>query len=174
MTGAVQTDKVSYITIGQLGKTYGIQGWLKVNSFTDPIDNLLDYSPLYYKQGEQWVTLPITDMRLHANSIVAHIEGYDTPESARLLTGTELAIHRSQLPKLAKDEYFWCDLIGMQVLTSNGVDLGKVDSLLRTGSNDILVVKGAKEHLIPLVRDHYVMKIDPTLQQIIVDWDPEF
>ena len=174
MTKTVQAEKVSYIAVGQLGKAYGIQGWLKVNSFTDPIDNLLDYSPLYFKQGEQWVVLPVTDMRLQANSIIAHIQGHDTPESARLLTGTELMIHRSQLPELAEDEYFWCDLVGMCVITCNGVELGKVDSLLRAGGNDLLVIKGVKEHLIPLIRDHYVMKIDPTLQQITVDWDPEF
>jgi 16S rRNA processing protein RimM len=174
VTDAVQSSREIYVTVGQLGKTYGLQGWLKVNSFTDPMDNLLDYSPLYFKQEEQWSVLPITEMRLHANSIVAHIQGYDTPESARLLTGTELAIHRSQLPKLAKDEFFWCDLVGMNVVTCSGVELGKVDSLLRAGGNDILVVKGAKEHLIPLVRNHFVMKIDAALQQITVDWDPEF
>lgn len=170
---AVPADD-KFIIVGQLGKTYGVHGWVKVNSFTNPIDNLLDYDPWFYQQNNKWTELPVTEAQLQGNSIVAHIEGYNTPEAARALTGIEIAVQRSQLPALAKDEYFWCDLVGLQVVTTKGVQLGKVNRLFHTGANDILVIEGKKEHLIPYIKNHFVLNVDIPKQTMIVDWDPEF
>jgi 16S rRNA processing protein RimM len=166
--------KDRFIIVGQLGKTYGVFGWVKVNSFTNPIENVLDYEPWFYQQKNQWIELPVNDAQSQGNSIVAHIEGYDTPEAARALTGIEIAVQRSQLPALAKDEFFWCDLVGLNVITTNGIELGTVSRLFYTGANDILVVQGNKEHLIPYIKDHFVLKVDIPKQTMIVDWDPEF
>lgn len=167
-------DKHRFIIVGQLGKTYGVSGWIKVNSFTNPIDNLLDYEPWFYQQKGQWQELAVDGVEFQGNSIVAHIDGYDTPETARALTGIEIAVKRSQLPALAKDEFFWCDLVGINVVTTNGIELGTVSRLFYTGANDILVIQGKKEYLIPYIKDHFVLKVDIAKQTMIVDWDPEF
>jgi 16S rRNA processing protein RimM len=169
-----QTDNNFYVVVGQLGKTHGVHGWLKVYSFTDPIDNLLDYSPWYIKQGTQWQELPITEVRINGNAMLAHIEGYDAPETARVLTGTEISVHRSQLPPLPAGEFFWCDLVGMQVITTTDITLGTVERLFQTGANDILVVQGQREYLIPFIKGHFVIEIQANNRRIIVDWDPEF
>jgi len=170
----VQDKAESFIIVGQLGKTYGVAGWLKVNSFTSPFDNILDYHPWYYQQDEQWVVLPIIDKQLQGNYIIAHVENMHSPEAARRITGTDIAIKRSQLPKLAKDENFWCDLVGLNVVTTTGLALGTVARLFDSGANDVLVIQGEKEHLIPYIKDHFILQVNLAERVITVDWDPDF
>lgn len=173
MTKPLAEDNI-YVVVGQLGKTHGVHGWLKVYSFTDPVDNLLNYSPWCIKQGAEWQELPITDVRINGDSILTHIEGYDAPETARIFTGTEIGVLRSQLPTLPAGEFFWCDLVGMHVITTTGITLGTVERLFQTGANDVLVVQGSREYLIPFIKGHFVTDIQANSRQIIVDWDPEF
>lgn len=168
-------DKVeSFIIVGQLGKTYGVAGWLKLNSFTSPFDNILDYDPWYYQKDGKWVVLPVIDKQLQGNYIVVHLENINSPEAARLKTGTDIAIQRSQLPKLSKDEYFWCDLVGLNVITTTSLALGVVDRLFDSGANDILVIQGEKEHLIPYIKNHFIVQVNLPERLITVDWDPDF
>lgn len=172
--GSAVAQEESYVVVGQLGKPHALLGWIKVNSFTQPIDNLLDYKPWFYQKNNQWLPLPVDKAQLQGNSIVAHVQGYDNPETARALTGIEIAVTRSQLPPLENDEYFWCDLIGLEVVTLAGVKLGKVTRLFSSGASDILVIEGQKEHLIPYIKGHFVSSVDIASQTIVVDWDPEF
>ena len=102
-------------------------------------------------------------------------------EEAQLLTNFEIAIDPAVLPELPEDEFYWRDLIGMQVVTDNGYDLGTVSDMLETGSNDVLVVKanlkdafGQKERLIPFLEEQVIKLIDREAQRIEVDWDPGF
>ena len=88
--------------------------------------------------------------------------------------GWDIFISPEQLPKTAKDEYYWSDLIGLTVETIDGVQFGMVDSLLETGANDVLIVQGERERVIPFLQGQTIISVDLDAGKIIVDWDPEF
>jgi 16S rRNA processing protein RimM len=164
--------EIAYITVGKVGSTYGVQGWLKIHTYTEFGASILDYKPWYLNSGEnQWDVLEVEDGRIHGKGIIAKLKGFNTPEEARLLTGKTIAITRAQLPKLKKEEYYWSDLEGLTVINSNGNILGKVIYLIATGSNDVLVVKGEKEHAIPYLPGDVVISIDLNKREIHVDWE---
>jgi len=170
-------DNRKDIIVGCFGKPFGIKGWLHVNSFTAPKENILGYLPWQIQQREGWQTLSITESRPHGDEIVVHIEGYDTPEDAKALTQKGITIQREQLPALEEDEYYWSDLEGLAVKTVQGELLGEVDYLIESGSNDIFVVKNQdekKERLIPYIPNDVVIQINMKRREIIVDWDPDF
>jgi 16S rRNA processing protein RimM len=115
--------------------------------------------------------MDIEDGRLHGKDVIIKLAGINTPEEARLLTGKLIAITRSQLPALDQNEYYWSDLIGLTVVNKDGTVYGKVAYLIETGSNDVLVVKGDKEHAIPYLYGSVVLNVDLEKQQILVDWE---
>lgn len=161
-----------FIVIGKIGSTYGIHGWLKIHTYTEFGSNLLEYQP-WYLQGlnDKWDPIKIEDGKLYGKGLVAKFPGLDSPEEARLLTGKVIGIARSQLPALDENEYYWSDLIGLTVINQNGEALGKVIYLMETGSNDVLVVKGEKEHAIPFLLGKVIKNIDLAKQEIHVDWE---
>ena len=114
------------------------------------------------------------DGRRHGKGLVAMLEGWENREAGRSLLGVQIAVDRSQLPALAPGEYYWADLIGLRVVNRNAVELGRVDSLMETGSNDVLVVRDDRERLIPYVPGDVVLDIDLASGLIRVDWDPDF
>lgn len=162
------------IIIGTIGAPYGIKGWVKINSYTDPIENILDYLPWELHLGNQQKTVNLTQSKFHSKSLIGHIEGCNTPEEARLLTGAKIITLRNQLPKLNENEYYWSDLEGLAVSTVNGALLGKVDHVFATGSNDVIVVEGTKRYLIPFLLEQIIKNIDLENKIMIVDWDPDF
>lgn len=162
------------ITLGKIVGLYGVQGWIKVFSHTDPKENIFAYQPWLVKFKGEWREMSVTAHRSQGKGLVAKIESFDDREIARQLIGSEVAILRSQMPKAGKDEYYWADLVGLDVVTVEGVELGKVDHLIATGANDVLVVKGERERLVPFVMEIYVKKVDIDGGVIEVDWDPEF
>jgi len=83
-------------------------------------------------------------------------------------------VPRSALPAAGEDEYYWSDLEGLRVETLEGVDLGTVDHLIETGANDVLIVRGDRERLIPFLRPSVVREIDLVAARIRVAWDPDF
>ena len=165
------TSNDDYIIVGKIGSTYGIQGWLKVYSYTNPVANISEFNPWYIENGENWAPIKVNDIREHGKIIVAKFNGQSNPEEARLLTGKKIAIKRSQLPVLEKNEYYWSDLEGLTVIDQNGKTLGKVAYLIATGSNDVLVVKGTKEHALPYIQGDVIKKIDLEARVMHVDWE---
>ncbi|MDR3477472.1 MAG: ribosome maturation factor RimM [Gammaproteobacteria bacterium] len=167
----MNNPQTEYVVIGKIGAAYGIKGWLKIVSFTESITNILDYAPWYLQEGQTWKPVKVDGGREHGKGIVVHIAGFDTPESARLLTGKVIGIQRSQLPALKKQEYYWSDLEGLTVINQRGETLGKVIYLMATGSNDVLVIKGEKEHAIPYLPGDTITSIDLEKGEMHVDWD---
>jgi 16S rRNA processing protein RimM len=163
--------KADFVVIGKVGATYGVQGWIKVLSYTEWTNNILSYTPWYLEDKEHLQPVTVTDSREHGKSIVIKLAGYDTPEQSRCLTGKNIVIMRSQLPSLAKDEYYWSDLKGLTVINQDDVILGKVIYIIATGSNDVLVVKGEKEHAIPYLPNEVIKKVDLQQGVIYVDWE---
>lgn len=161
-----------YITIGKIGSTYGVQGWLKIHTYTEYGASILDYSPWHIaKPNKPWQSIKIEDGKEHNGGVIAKLHGIDSPEAARLLTGSLIAIQRNQLPELEEDEYYWSDLVGLTVIDQDNNTLGTVSYLLETGSNDVLVVKGEKEQAIPYLPGDTVTSIDLEAKTIHVKWE---
>ena len=162
------------IGIGKITGVFGVKGWVKVFSDTAPKENILAYSPWYLEKGNENKLVKVINGRLQGKAIVAQLEDVDDRDQAELLAGWDISIDREQLPSIGADEYYWSDLIGLKVSTIDNQDLGVVDYLLETGANDVLVIKGDRERLIPFLQDQTVLKIDLEAGEIKVDWDPDF
>lgn len=162
------------LIVGSICGIYGVRGWVKLFSHTKPRENILSYQPLYLKLGGKWQARKLITGRVQGKGVVAQFEGVDDREQVRELLDVEIAIARSQLPKPAKDEYYWTDLIGLEVVTDQGESLGKIDHLFETGANDVIAVKGDRERLIPFVQGDVIKEIDLEGGKMTVDWDPEF
>ncbi|MEE9395946.1 MAG: ribosome maturation factor RimM [Methylococcales bacterium] len=163
------------VDVGKVSAPYGIKGWLRMMSYTEPRKNILNYSPwLLGKKNGDYSEWQVEDARLHGKGLIVKFENIENPESAAKLSGLIVAVVRDQLPEAAEGEYFWIDLIGLAVITITGFNLGEVDYLIETGANDVLIVKGERERLIPFVQGDVIKNIDLKSRVITVDWDPDF
>ncbi len=162
-----------YVVIGRISGLFGVRGWLKLFSHTEPRDNILNYSPWFLEQAGEWRPYELSDGRPQGRGVVAHLAGCDDREQAAALVGCNIAIRREQLPPAEEGEYYWGDLTGLAVFTRDGQLLGRVDHLFETGANDVIVVKGERERLIPFIAD-VVLEVDLSGHRMTVDWDPEF
>jgi len=167
----VQSER---IILGKVAGVYGIRGWVKIFSETQPKDNIFSYTPWQINLNGQWQTIKVVEGKVHGKGLVAHLESYDDRELAKQLNGAEIAIDKAQLLEPEEGEYYWADMIGLKVVTLAGQELGQVDHLFETGANDVVVVKGEQEHLIPFVQGQYIHSVDIEAGVMRVDWDPEF
>ncbi len=163
-----------YIPVGRINAAFGVRGWVKVFSHTEPRDNILGYSPWYLKSRDGWRAYRVVEGQVHGKGIIARLEGIDDRNQAELLLGSDVGILPGQRPELGQGEYYWSDLVGLRVVTLEGVDLGKVDYLFETGANDVLVIQGDRERLLPFVEPQVVKRVALDEALIEVDWDPEF
>ena len=162
------------IVVGRVAGLYGIKGWLKIISHTEPRRNILDYRPWYLERaGKVEQVDPVTG-REQGKSLVAQIAGIDDRDMATGLIGATILVNRELFVQTGSNEYYWNDLVGMNVETVDGVTLGVVDSLLATGANDVLIVEGDRRRLIPFIADDVIKRVDLDTAKIMVDWDPEF
>ncbi len=152
-----------------------MRGWVRIYSFTQPRENIVQYKPWYLRRDNgDWQETELEQGRAHGKGVVARLAGRTDRDQAQLLMGCEIGIRRDQLPDLQPGEYFWNDLIGLQVLNVEDDDFGKVDYLLETGANDVLVVKGERERLIPFVMKQVILEVDLEQGRIRVDWDKDY
>jgi len=175
------SSKQEPVVLGKLGSSYGIKGWLKITTYTDSVDGIFDYSPWLIKEQGEWREVKVTQWRYQGKAVVAALEGVDNREQAQMLTNCEIAVPAEMIKDLPKDEFYWKDLIGCEVVNTKGYNMGKVQQIVETGSNDVLLVKanakdgfGKVERLIPFVTEQFIVSVDLTAKQIIVDWDPDF
>jgi len=177
-----QTSK--RVIVGKISGVYGVKGWVKIHSFTEPMDNILGYKSFTTKLDGREITIEFDKSHKQGKTIVGHIDGVDDREEARRYTRCELSIPMDQLPELQDDEFYWYQLTDLKVyinLPEGGeVLLGAVRNMLETGANDVLIVSHCegslddKERLIPYVPGHYVLDVDLEQGRMTVDWDPEF
>jgi len=158
------------VVLGRITGVYGVRGWVRIFSDTEPRENILRYSP-WYVDGEP---RKVAEGRRHGKGLVARLQGCDDRDQAAALVGREIAIRRDQLPPPSADEFYWADLEGLRVETLDGVALGEVSHLFATGANDVLVVRGERERLLPFVWGPVIADVDFGAGLIRVDWDPEF
>ncbi|MEY4685489.1 MAG: ribosome maturation factor RimM [Pseudomonadota bacterium] len=162
------------VLVGEIVAPFGVKGWVKVRSFTDPPANILKYVPWTLTQGEREQPVVVLEGRLQGTVVAARLEGVEDRDQAIALRGMKVTVPRGVFPRAPKGHYYWADLVGLRVYTVDAIDLGVVTGLLETGANDVLEVKGDRERLIPFVMGPYVKEVDLDAGRITVDWDPEF
>ena len=160
------------IVVGRIAGVFGVRGWVRVRSFTDPPGNILRYGP--WCVGDTiHKDYRVTDGSVHGRGVIAHLEGVDDRDVARALIGASIRVPRAQFDAPAPGEFYWSDLIGLQVMNLEGIVLGRVSELLETGANDVLVVQDDRRRLVPFV-PAVVRSVDLATGLISVDWDPDF
>jgi 16S rRNA processing protein RimM len=167
------------IVIGKIVSVHGVRGDVKVYSFTDPIENLLDYRRWTLRRGGEVKQVELVKGRLQGKILVATLQGLTDREEARTYADFEICIPRSELPQLSGEDYYWFQLQGLTVINQLEQVLGRVDHLLETGANDVMVVKpfdgslDDRERLLPYI-DQCVLKIDLEAGEMRVEWDADF
>jgi len=169
----VGSTKERWVELGRISGLFGVRGWVKVFSDTAPRSHILAYSSWYLKRPDGWKEYRLQEGRAHGKGVVARLEGCEDRDQAAELIGSGIAVPRDRLPAPDPDEYYWTDLEGLRVRTLEGGDLGVVDHLFATGSNDVLVVKGERKRLLPFI-DGVISDVDLRQRVISVDWDPDF
>lgn len=167
------------MVVGVVVGAHGVKGWVKIRSFTQPIDNILDYQPWLVRQkGKQGnvdaKVVELLQARVGGKFIVAQFAGVEDRDQALSYRGAQVLVSRSQLPELTDNQFYWTDLVGLEVKRIDGTDFGRVVALMETGANDVLVVQGDQEYLIPFVHEQVVKDVDIANRVITVDWDPDF
>jgi len=164
------------VLVGRIVGLYGVRGWLKLESWTEPRLRIFDYQPWLLGTAPGAAT-QVDGAKGHSQGrgIVAHLPGVDDREQAAALVGQDIHVAREQLPATAAGEYYWADMEGLAVFTTDGIALGLVSHLFATGANDVLVVRdGERERLIPFVQGSVVQLVDLAARRMVVDWEPDF
>lgn len=161
------------ITLGRISGLFGVKGWVKVQSYTEPRDNIAAFSVWTVTRNGVQSDLRVEHARGHGAAVVAKLEGIDDRDEARAWMGADIAVDRALLPACAPGEYYWADLEGLEVRTPTELSLGTVDYLLATGGHDVLVLKGDRERLIPFVHGTVIRSVDLEAGVIVADWSPE-
>lgn len=165
----------NWVLVGTIGKAYGIKGWVKINSYTEPTSNILTYHPWHlaapHKENSPF-TMEIINYQSHHGRLTVQFAGCQTSESAALLTNHKIYVERQALSPLTEGEYYWVDLIGLKVYTRKKIYLGVIVDILATGSNDVLVVVDQNRYLIPFLLEQTIKSINLEQKTMLVDWDP--
>ena len=160
--------------MAKLSSPYGVKGWVKIFSFTEKLDTLLVYKKFFLsKDQKNWLEKEVKEIKLHGKSIIVKFLDIDSRSEAENLKNYLIGVSKDLLPKLNKGQYYWNELIGFEVLNLKNISFGNVDTFIETGANDVIVVRGDKERLIPYT-SNTVLKVDTGGEKIIVDWDEEF
>ena len=158
------------IVIGRFGKTHGINGWLRVISFTDPQENILELSPWLINKCGEFQVVCVEKSRI-GNGVFVKLKGLDNCDIARRYINLDISLDRSKLPLLPDNQYYLADLEGLKVLDNFGKEIGIVDRVFETGANDVLVIKkGNKELLVPYIKD-VITKVDLKSKTIEIDYE---
>lgn len=168
-------DLDRYITVGKIGSPYGLDGSVKIISFTQNPEDIFTYSPWHLKQENIWIETLVENHCVQGKYLIARINGSTDRNHAEKWTNTDIAVKRRQFRKPEKDSYYWSDLEGMIVKTVNDVILGIVDHVMETGANPVLVIMdNKKRYLVPYVPSVIVKKIDTDSGELVVDWDADY
>ena len=165
-------DGRKFVPIGHISGVHGIKGWVKIYSLTDPREAIFEYQP--WLLGESRAETRIAEGKKHGKHLIAQLENVNDREQAQSLVNQPIAVYRDQFSTLPEDEFYWTDLLGFSVCLRDGTELGTIDKMLATGANDVMVVQGDRERLIPFVQQQYVKSVSLEDKIVIVDWDPDF
>ena len=159
--------------MGRILAPYGVRGWIKAAPQTESLDGLLSYRTWWLASGSQWQPYRLLEGRVHGTGLAARPEGAEGRDQAARPRGAGIAVPRSELPPAPAGEYYWADLIGMRVVNREGAALGQVAGVFETGANDVLVVRGERERLIPFVAP-VVVDVDMAAGLLTLDWGVDY
>lgn len=162
------------VLVGEIGAPFGVKGWVKVRSETEPPDNILKYSPWRIGEGEDSREYEVLDGKAHGPGVIARLAGITDRDQAALLRKAPIWVARDQFPELKRGQYYWTDLIGLEVRTPDGLLLGTIVDMLATGANDVMEVRGDRDRLVPFIMHEYIKSVDLDQGVVIADWDPDF
>jgi 16S rRNA processing protein RimM len=156
--------------MGRVAAPFGVKGWVKITPFTESPAALAGYRRLWLGRQGEWQEVAMEGAAVHGATVVARLAGCEDRDAAARLKGAELAVPRAALPAAAPGEFYWADLVGLDVVNVAGEPLGKVQGLFSTGANDVLRVgEGKGERLLPFVAT-VVRKVDLAARRIEVEW----
>ncbi len=166
--------KDQQLVLGKIASPFGVRGWTKVVSYTEPLEALLDHQQWNLSQNGRQVVHNVVEGKPHGKFLIAKFDGIDDRDDVARLTNALVVLERNQLPDSEDDSFYWADLIGLQVVTTDGTVLGEVERMMETGANDVVVVAGERERLIPWIRDSVIRAVSLKEGKITVDWDADF
>ena len=161
------------VVIGRVSSPHGIKGWLKILSYTDPLENIFSYKSIFLKKRNDYIPFEIEDYSISGKIIRMKLKGVDDRNHSEEIAECEILVNRDDLPEISSDSYYWTDLIGFQVKRMDSKDLGLLDSFFETGSNDVMVVVGKNNtrNLIPFINKEVIKSVDLESKVIIIDWN---
>jgi 16S rRNA processing protein RimM len=159
------------VVLGRITGLFGVRGWVKVYSYTEPREAVLDYKSWMLLKNQERQPVTVAEGKRHSKTVIARIEGFDDRDQSATLIGSEITVPRDALPETADGHYYWSDIEGLRVVHKDGSDIGLVDYMLETGAHDVMVIKGEQERLIPFVKDKVVLDVDLAAGTITVDWE---
>lgn len=162
-----------WVVVGRVSGLHGVRGWIKVFSYTEPRDNIVTYSPWRLSLGDDDRCFPVTGGGAHGKGVIAQLDGVTDRDLAAKLVGAEIRADRNQFGAAGAGEFFWADLVGLEVVTTDGRVLGHVDSMMATGANDVMIVVGERRRLLPFVMDDVVKEVDIAARRVRVAWNPD-
>lgn len=169
------------VRLGRVAGVFGIQGWVRIASETRPADNIFRYRRWWLGDAESGFEVRVVARsKPESTSLLAQLSGRDgSPitdrDVAQGLVGLEISVEREALPKLPEGEYYWVDLVGLEVINVEGVSLGVIREMTSNGAQDVMVVVADEgERLIPFVRGPIVQSVDMDARRIVCDWQAEW
>jgi 16S rRNA processing protein RimM len=159
--------------MGRVMAPFGVRGRLKIQPYTAQAGNLGHYATWWIGRDGDWRLHAVTGTEVHGKGLIAELDGCDDREMAAGFSGLNVAVPRAALPQTAENEFYWTDMIGLDVVNGEGLALGRVTDILRTGANDVLVTLGERERMIPFIAD-VIRAVDPDAGVIRVDWDADY
>jgi 16S rRNA processing protein RimM len=169
----MKTEANNLVIMGRVVAPYGVLGWLKVLPDTELIDGLFDYKRWWVGKGKDWREVKVNAGKVHNDVLLVKLEGVNDREAALACKGQQIAVPRDALPTLAEDEVYWSDLIGLIVRNQQDIEFGKIVDVFETGANDVIVVQGDIERLIPYTAQT-VIDVNVAQQSMLVDWDKDY
>ena len=162
------------IEVGRLGAPHGVRGWLRVQSFMDPPQRLFEWQDWRLERaGGSPIEVKVLESRRQGNGWIAHIAGVDERDAASRLTGQMILVEREHLPPAEGREHYRDDLVGFEAKNVEGALLGVIDHFVDTPGNAVMVIKGAREHWVPVTKQH-LRSVDTDSRRVIVDWPEDF
>ena len=160
------------VILGRVGAPHGLLGWVKVQSFTDPLEAIVGYGPWQIARGASLGQRAVLDWKRAGAGLAVRLEGVESREAAQALTGAEVRVERSALPEPGPGEVYWHDLMGLDAFSPAGVPLGRVSDILELPAHPVLVLRGERERLVPLVPER-LMQVDLESGRLTLDWHPD-
>ena len=163
--------------MARIAAPFGIKGWVKLQTYTEFADSLEEFATWFMQSGKGWEEVEVEEFSVNAKGVIAKLKGCDTRNDAELISKRDVAVPRDWLGESNDGEFLWIDLIGADVVNTLGEKLGRVETLMETGANDVLVVKSGEadggQRLIPFV-DNVIVKVDRESKLLTVNWGKDY